>query len=217
MARLYADEDFPYPVVEWLRQSGHDVLTTLEAGRANQGFVDEDQLSFATTQNRAILTRNRRHFERLHRRSSQHGGIISITDDPDFPDQAARIDAALFGIDDAGRSAHPRQSAGSSTETGALTPGRSLPRRRGRGWRSVCNLELSVAKPRRRHEAATVPLLHQPRPRPPSISRTGDDRANIDRRQLCQQRNGDQNHDPGRQTRCSHYGQVDDRVGQPDD
>jgi len=31
MARLYADEDFPFPVVEKLRQLGHDVLTTPEA------------------------------------------------------------------------------------------------------------------------------------------------------------------------------------------
>src|SRR5580692_9739335 len=44
MARLYADEDFPFPVVERLRQLGHDVLTTLEAGRANQGISDADQL-----------------------------------------------------------------------------------------------------------------------------------------------------------------------------
>jgi hypothetical protein len=27
MARLYADEDFPRPVVEELRRLGHDVLT----------------------------------------------------------------------------------------------------------------------------------------------------------------------------------------------
>lgn len=32
MARLYADEDFDYPVVEELRQLGHDVLTVPEAG-----------------------------------------------------------------------------------------------------------------------------------------------------------------------------------------
>ena len=47
MARLFADEDFPYPVVERLRRFGHDVLTTLEAGRANQGIADPDQLVFA--------------------------------------------------------------------------------------------------------------------------------------------------------------------------
>jgi Domain of unknown function (DUF5615) len=35
MAELYADEDFPFPVVERLRQLGHDVLTALEAGKAN--------------------------------------------------------------------------------------------------------------------------------------------------------------------------------------
>ena len=35
MARLYADEQYPYPVVELLRALGHDVLTVQEAGRAN--------------------------------------------------------------------------------------------------------------------------------------------------------------------------------------
>src|SRR5260370_12524382 len=95
MARLYADEDFPYPVVERLRQLGHDVLTALEAGQANQGIGDADQLAFATGLGRAILTRNRRHFIRLHAASAHHAGIISITDDPDLDGQANRIDKAL--------------------------------------------------------------------------------------------------------------------------
>lgn len=95
MARLYADEDFPFPVVERLRQLGHDVVTTLEAGRANQGIEDADQLAFATSLGRAILTRNRRHYIPLHRRSAHHAGIISITDDSDFDGQANRIDEAL--------------------------------------------------------------------------------------------------------------------------
>jgi hypothetical protein len=95
MARLYADEDFPFPVVEHLRQLGHDVLTTFEAGQANQGIGDADQLIFATSLGRAILTRNRRHFISLHRRSPHHSGIISITDDPDFAGQATRIHEAL--------------------------------------------------------------------------------------------------------------------------
>ena len=60
MARLYADEDFPFPVVERLRQLGHEVLTTIEAGRANQAIADADQLVFATGLGRAILTRNRK-------------------------------------------------------------------------------------------------------------------------------------------------------------
>jgi hypothetical protein len=97
MARLYADEDFPLPVVERLRQLGHDVLTTLEAGLANQGVADPDQLAYATRLGRAILTRNRKDYVRLHTRSAHHAGILSITDDLDFDGQGSRIDAALAG------------------------------------------------------------------------------------------------------------------------
>ncbi len=43
MSRLYADEDFPFPVVERLRQFGHDVVTAFEAGQANRGIEDADQ------------------------------------------------------------------------------------------------------------------------------------------------------------------------------
>lgn len=35
MARLYADEQFPYEVVEYLRDLGHYVLTVQEAGNVN--------------------------------------------------------------------------------------------------------------------------------------------------------------------------------------
>ncbi len=41
MARLYADENFSLPVVEQLRQLGHDVLTCQEAGQADQGIPDD--------------------------------------------------------------------------------------------------------------------------------------------------------------------------------
>ncbi len=34
MARLYADEQFPRQVVEFLRALGHDVLTVQSAGNA---------------------------------------------------------------------------------------------------------------------------------------------------------------------------------------
>lgn len=95
MASLYADEDFPYPVVERLRQLGHDVLTTFAAGRANRAITDEDQLAFATSLGRAILTRNRRHFIPLHWRSADHAGIVSIADDANFDGQAIRINEAL--------------------------------------------------------------------------------------------------------------------------
>lgn len=36
MASCYANENFPLPVVEALRQLGHDLLTTYESGKASQ-------------------------------------------------------------------------------------------------------------------------------------------------------------------------------------
>jgi len=66
MAKLLADENFPLPVVSALRQLGHDVLTTSEAGLANQSIGDSVGLNFAHSQGRAVLTLNRKHFVRLH-------------------------------------------------------------------------------------------------------------------------------------------------------
>ena len=50
MARLYANENFPLPVVEALRQRGHDVLTIQETGGAGQAMADEAVLAFARDQ-----------------------------------------------------------------------------------------------------------------------------------------------------------------------
>jgi predicted nuclease of predicted toxin-antitoxin system len=66
MARLYADEQFPRVVSELLRTMGHDVLTVQEALKANQKIPDDEVLRFATAENRAVLTLNRRDFIRLH-------------------------------------------------------------------------------------------------------------------------------------------------------
>jgi len=98
MARLYADEGFPKPVVEELRRLGHDVVTAQEAGKASQKIPDADVLAFAISQNRAVLTRNRRHFIRLHSQTRSHSGIIVCTEDEDFLGQASRIDQAIAGL-----------------------------------------------------------------------------------------------------------------------
>lgn len=95
MARLYADENFPLPVVEELRRLGHDVLTIQEDGKSNQRFPDHAILSAATKLGRAILTTNRRHFILLHLASTDHAGIVACTYDSDFKRQAARIHDAL--------------------------------------------------------------------------------------------------------------------------
>jgi hypothetical protein len=96
MARLYSNENFPLRVVQELRALGHDVLTSVEAGRANQRIPDEAVLRFATEQKRALLTLNRLDFFRLHRDSaSGHSGIIACTQDNDAPALARRIHSAI--------------------------------------------------------------------------------------------------------------------------
>ena len=95
MARLYADENFPLPVVEELRRLGHDVVTSYEAGQASQSVPDDAVLTFGTAAGRAVLTLNRQHFVRLHSTVRTHAGIIVCTFDPDFVGQAGRIHAAI--------------------------------------------------------------------------------------------------------------------------
>jgi hypothetical protein len=92
---LYADEDFPYPVVETLRLLGHDVLTVQEDGRT--ATPDAGVLARAHQLGRAVLTYNRADFERLHRQGAAHGGIASAKKDDNFPALADRIHAALTG------------------------------------------------------------------------------------------------------------------------
>lgn len=95
MARLYANENFPFPVVVELRRLGHDVLTIQEMGQSEQAVPDEEVLAFAVGENRAVLTLNRKHFIRLHDLHSSHAGIVVCTFDPDFLGQAGRIHEAL--------------------------------------------------------------------------------------------------------------------------
>lgn len=95
MARFYANENFPRPVVEALRKLGHDVLTSSEADQANRAIPDPEVLVFATQETRAVLTINRKDFIRLHNQSPQHAGIVVCTQDVDFAGQAGRIDSAI--------------------------------------------------------------------------------------------------------------------------
>lgn len=91
MARLYANENFPLAVVQELRRLGHDVLTSVEAGRANQAVPDADAFAFATKDGRALLTLNRRDFIRLARSRPSHSGVIVCSEDLDFSRQAKTI------------------------------------------------------------------------------------------------------------------------------
>lgn len=93
MVNLYADEQFPLPVVEFLRTLGHDVLTVQEAG--NAGSSDPEVLTFAVSSQRLVLTQNRRDFIRLHLQKPNHAGIIVCTDDKNIERLARRIHEAI--------------------------------------------------------------------------------------------------------------------------
>ena len=97
MARFYSNENFPLPVVEKLRELGHDVLTIQETGKADQALPDASVLEFATRENRAVLALNRLHFIRLHRQQPNHAGIVVCKFDPNFAAQAERIHKAMAG------------------------------------------------------------------------------------------------------------------------
>ena len=95
MARLYANENFPFPAVEVLRRLGHDVVTSYEAGKTGQAISDEDVLEFARKEKRALLTLNRKHFIHLHGANPRHSGIMVCTFDNDFKGLAYRVHAEI--------------------------------------------------------------------------------------------------------------------------
>lgn len=100
MAQLYANENFPLPVVAELRRLGHDVVTTYESGRAGRAVPDEAVLACSVAEKRVLRTINRKHFIRLHHQKPDHAGIIVCTFDLDFVALAQRIHDALIAHSD---------------------------------------------------------------------------------------------------------------------
>ena len=80
LAALYTDEDMSALVATLLKSRGLDVATVPE--QATLGKTDSEQLKFATSLGRCLLTHNRVDFERLHlqyiNESKQHSGIIIV-------------------------------------------------------------------------------------------------------------------------------------------
>lgn len=76
--RLYFDRHIMSRLAIDLRGRGYDVLTTEETGKDTAS--DEEQLAFATAENRTILTFNIRDFAPLHEAwqaaGRSHAGII---------------------------------------------------------------------------------------------------------------------------------------------
>lgn len=75
---LYFDEDVPVNIVENLRTRGFDVLSARDAGAL--GRSDDEQMLYAVSQQRAVVTHNRVDFEKQHAKllesGMNHYGII---------------------------------------------------------------------------------------------------------------------------------------------
>ena len=91
MTRFYANENLTLDLVRELRQLGYDVLTSIDAGQANQSISDENVLKFAQELERVVITLNREDFITLHRESQEHSGIIICKEDRDYLRQANKI------------------------------------------------------------------------------------------------------------------------------
>jgi len=80
VARLYFDEDADARLAEALRRRGYDVETTVAAGLLEAS--DEEQLTYAASQQRVLVTHNIKHFPGVHtawiEAGKAHWGIIIL-------------------------------------------------------------------------------------------------------------------------------------------
>lgn len=68
---LYFDEDVSVGIVENLRTRGFDVLSARDAGAL--GRSDDEQMLYAVSQRRAVVTHNRVDFEKQHKKFLENG------------------------------------------------------------------------------------------------------------------------------------------------
>jgi dihydroorotase-like cyclic amidohydrolase len=75
---IYTDEDVHARLAAEIRERGFDAVSTFEKG--NDTLGDEEQLEYAASQGRAILTHNQQDFAPLHekwqREGREHAGIV---------------------------------------------------------------------------------------------------------------------------------------------
>lgn len=82
--KLYLDENIQGSLPAQLRRHGIDVIATAEAGMLSKS--DDEQLAYAATHQRAILTFNVRHFELIHAAylmaGQAHWGVLLSKEEP---------------------------------------------------------------------------------------------------------------------------------------
>jgi predicted nuclease of predicted toxin-antitoxin system len=100
--KLLLDEMYTAAVAEQLRQRDHDVIAVAEHTDL-RGTPDEDLLSWAQTEDRALVTDNQRDFIPIHHRriadGHDHKGLI-LTTNRRFPrGQPATIGKLVVALD----------------------------------------------------------------------------------------------------------------------
>ena len=96
MFRFYSNENLSSILVNELRRLGYDVLTSYEAGKANQKIPDALVLAEATANNRCLITFNRDDFVELHRSGVEHAGIVVCKEDRNRLGQALALHQYLM-------------------------------------------------------------------------------------------------------------------------
>ena len=82
-----ADESCARPVIQALREAGHDVLAIAEIAR---GATDEQVLEHALREKRVLITEDRDFGELLYARGRSSAGVILVR----FPSRARRAKSA---------------------------------------------------------------------------------------------------------------------------
>ena len=104
--KLYVNENFPFPVVQFLREKGIAIVTSFEVGNANKSIPDIDVLNYAIKTERIVLTLNRRDFIKLHHLDADHYGIIVSSEYKNF--EISLIIRNLFSIPPKYKFIHPQ-------------------------------------------------------------------------------------------------------------
>ncbi len=90
--KLYTDADITTELARVLRRLGYDAISAAEAGNAEAS--DAEQLAFAATERRALLTCNIRHFARLYEtywnEGRDHSGIV-VSQQLEFGEMLRRV------------------------------------------------------------------------------------------------------------------------------
>ncbi|MFT3883185.1 MAG: DUF5615 family PIN-like protein [Gemmatales bacterium] len=73
--RLLADENLPASIVQWLRETGHDIAS---ASEVSSGEVDEHWLDLANAEERLILTSDKDFGELVYREGLSSFGVILL-------------------------------------------------------------------------------------------------------------------------------------------